>query len=132
MDANQIKNMGRRLREFLGEFDDCFVRSKSRQHLRTYVGGQVSSLPRKNIEPIALAAKVRPRTLQFFLSSAPWTAVAGPEPGAGGSGPRPSAGHRHRRVFSASQKNPKIVEWRIRGRADQALRVRQRFVRVSR
>ena len=72
MDANQIKNMGRRLRKFLGEFDDCFVRSNSRQHLRTYVAGQISNLPRKSIEPIALAAKVRPRTLQFFLSSAPW------------------------------------------------------------
>ena len=72
MDANQIKQLGRRLQKFLSEFDDCFVRRGSRVHLRTYVGGQISNLPRKSIEPMALAAKVRPRTLQFFLSSAPW------------------------------------------------------------
>ena len=74
MDANQIKHLGRRLQKFLNEFDDCFVRSGSRAHLWTYVGGQISNLPRKSIEPIALAAKVPPRTLQFFLSSAPWDA----------------------------------------------------------
>ena len=72
MDVSQIKTMGKRLRKFLDEFDDCFVRRGSREHLRTYVGGQLSNLPRKSIEPIALAARVRPRTLQFFLSAAPW------------------------------------------------------------
>src|SRR3990172_4545036 len=72
MDAKQIKQLGRRLQRFLGEFDDCFVRRGSRVHLRTYVDGQISNLPRKSIEPMALAAKVPPRALQFFLSSAPW------------------------------------------------------------
>jgi SRSO17 transposase len=72
MDAKLIKKMGRKLREFLGEFDDCFGRSGPREHLRTYVSGQLSDLPRKSIEPIALAAKVPPRTLQYFLSSMQW------------------------------------------------------------
>ncbi len=58
MDAKQIKKMGRKLEEFLGEFDDCFGRSGPREHLRTYVSGQLSDLPCKSIEPIALAAKI--------------------------------------------------------------------------
>jgi len=44
----------------------------ARQNLRTYIKGQLSDLPRKSVEPIALAAKLPPRTLQFFLSSIPW------------------------------------------------------------
>jgi SRSO17 transposase len=72
MDIKQIKNMGRELNKFLVKFDDCFSRSESRQNLRTYIKGQLSDLPRKSIEPIALADKLPPRTLQFFLSSIPW------------------------------------------------------------
>jgi len=59
MEAEQIKHMGRRLRKFLQEFDDCFTRSEPREHLRTYVAGQLSNLPRKSIEPIALAHGIR-------------------------------------------------------------------------
>ena len=72
MDVKQIKNVGRKLRRFLGEFDDCFGRSEPRECLGTYVGGQLSDLPRKSIEPIALAAKIPPRTLQYFLSTVRW------------------------------------------------------------
>jgi SRSO17 transposase len=72
MDVAQMGQMGRELVVFLREFDGCFGRSEPREHLRTYVAGQVSDLPRKSIEPIALAAGVRPRTLQAFLSNARW------------------------------------------------------------
>ena len=72
MDVKQIKNMGGKLKTFLGQFDDCFARSESREKLRTYAGGQLSDVPRKSIEPIALAAGIPPRTLQFFLASAQW------------------------------------------------------------
>jgi SRSO17 transposase len=72
MDAKTIKNVGRKLRTFLAEFDDCFSRSDQRMHLQTYINGQLSDLERKSIEPIALAANVPPRTLQYFLSTAPW------------------------------------------------------------
>jgi len=72
MDAKTIKNMGRKLRTFLAEFDDCFSRSDQRAHLQTYINGQLSDLERKSIEPIALKANVTPRTLQYFLSTAPW------------------------------------------------------------
>lgn len=72
MDAKTIKNMGRKLSTFLAEFDDCFSRTDQRAHLQTYINGQLSDLERKSIEPIALAANVPPRTLQYFLSTAPW------------------------------------------------------------
>lgn len=70
MDVTQVKNIGRELKRFLSEFDDCFARSEPRTHLRSYVRGQLSDLRRKSVEPIALAAKTPPRTLQRFLSSA--------------------------------------------------------------
>jgi SRSO17 transposase len=72
MDVQQIKGMGRELRKFLGEFGDCFGRSEPREHLYTYVQGQLSDLPRKSIEPIALAAGMVPRTLQGFFSYLSW------------------------------------------------------------
>jgi SRSO17 transposase len=72
MDIKEIKGIGKELNTFLSHFDDCFSRSGSRQNLRTYVKGQLSNLPRKSIEPIALAANVTPRTLQCFLSILPW------------------------------------------------------------
>ena len=72
MDAKVIKKMGRKLRNFITEFDDCFSRREPREHLRTYVAGQLSDLPRKSVEPIALAAGVPPRTLQRFFSNVLW------------------------------------------------------------
>ena len=72
MDAKQIAGMGRELGCLLGEFRDCFGRSEPRQHLEMYVRGQVSDLPHKSVEPIALAMGTKPRTLQWFLEAAQW------------------------------------------------------------
>lgn len=72
MDAKQIRKLGGQLVEFLAEVDDCFGRSEPREHLRTYVRGQLSDLPRKSIEPVALASGTPPRTLQRFFESVRW------------------------------------------------------------
>lgn len=72
MDVQQIKGLGRELKKFLNRFADCFTRSEPREHLRTYVQGQLSDLPRKSIEPMALAAGVTPRTLQNFVTQLLW------------------------------------------------------------
>lgn len=72
MDAKVINATGRKLKKFLRLFDDCFSRSEPRENLHRYVQGQLSDLERKSIEPIALAAGVPPRTLQYFLSSVHW------------------------------------------------------------
>jgi SRSO17 transposase len=72
MTSEQIKSLGPALTAFLGEFDDCFASADTRAHLRDYVQGQLSDLPRKSVEPMAVAAGVPPRTLQEFLSLSDW------------------------------------------------------------
>ena len=44
----------------------------SRRHFRTIIDGQLSNLPRKNLERIALAAGTAPRTMQEFMSEYRW------------------------------------------------------------
>ena len=70
MDAVLVRSMGKELKHFVAEFDDCFGRREPREHLRAYIRGQLSDLPRKSVEPIALAGKIPPRTLQWFLNNA--------------------------------------------------------------
>jgi SRSO17 transposase len=72
MDAKQIRGLQPMLARFLNRFDDCFTRKDTRGHLSVYVNGQLSDLPRKSVEPIALAAGVPVRTLQEFLSQHRW------------------------------------------------------------
>jgi SRSO17 transposase len=72
MDADQIRSLKPMLTGYLKWFDDCFARRDTRAHLPVYVGGQLSDLPAKSCEPIALAAEVAPRTLQEFLSQHQW------------------------------------------------------------
>jgi SRSO17 transposase len=72
MDAQQIRGLQPMLASFLKRFDDCFARKDTRAHLSVYVNGQLSDLPRKSVEPIALASDVPVRTLQEFLSQHRW------------------------------------------------------------
>jgi SRSO17 transposase len=72
MTADQIFSLGPALAEFLDEFAGCFGRFEPRQHLAHYVRGQLSNLPRKSVEPIALFNNIVPRTLQEFLASDVW------------------------------------------------------------
>lgn len=52
----------------LWEFVDCLGLSGLRGRRRTYVRGQRSNRPRRSVEPIALSAKVAPRTFRDFFS----------------------------------------------------------------
>jgi SRSO17 transposase len=72
MDAEQIRQLEPKLDRFLDRFADCFARRDTRAHLGVYVRGQLSDLPEKSVEPIALEAQVAPRTLQEFLSQLKW------------------------------------------------------------
>lgn len=72
MTANEILALRPRIERFLRLFDECFVDDGTRHHLRVYVQGQLSNLPRKSVEPIAVAADMAPKTLQQFLSLAKW------------------------------------------------------------
>jgi SRSO17 transposase len=72
MDAEQIRQLEPKLKRFLKRFADCFPRKDTRAHLGVYVRGQLSDLPEKSVEPMALEARVAPRTLQEFLSQFKW------------------------------------------------------------
>ena len=72
MDASEIRRLKPKLSSFLSMFADCFARRDTREHLTTYVQGQLSDIERKSVEPIALQAGVPPRTLQNFLSLLSW------------------------------------------------------------
>lgn len=72
MDADEIRQLDPMLREYLARFDDCFLRRDTRAHFPVYIRGQLSSLERKSVEPIALEAGVPVRTLQEFLSQYEW------------------------------------------------------------
>jgi SRSO17 transposase len=72
MDAREFRRLEAEFTVFLDRFGDCFIRSDTRSHLGVYVRGQLSDLPEKSVEPIALEAGVAPRTLQEFLSQHRW------------------------------------------------------------
>src|SRR6478735_4255499 len=72
MDIPQIRKLKPTLRKFLEQFDDCFPRKDTRAHLPVYVSGQLSDIPEKSVEPIAINAGVPVRTLQEFLSQHAW------------------------------------------------------------
>ena len=72
MDIPQIRSLKPKLKKFLKRFDGCFPRKDTRAHLPTYISGQLSDIPEKSVEPIALNAGVAPRTLQEFLSQHHW------------------------------------------------------------
>jgi SRSO17 transposase len=72
MDAEQIRCLKPELTRYFQQFDGCFARQDSRAHLPAYVEGQLSNLPSKSCEPIALAAGLAPRTLQGFLAFYQW------------------------------------------------------------
>lgn len=72
MEREAIKSLRGALRRFCRKFDGCIKDSRTRKHLKTYVSGQLSNLPRKSIEPMALEAGTPVRTLQEFLSIHRW------------------------------------------------------------
>lgn len=72
MDAAAMGGLEKELDAYLEQFGNCFARRDTRAHLAEYVGGQLSDLPRKSVEPIALAAQQPVRTLQEFLTHLSW------------------------------------------------------------
>jgi SRSO17 transposase len=72
MKVQQLRKLKPKLNQFLRQFDDCFPRKDTRAHFPVYISGQLSDLPEKSVEPIALEAGVAPRTLQEFLSQLRW------------------------------------------------------------
>jgi len=72
MTVQQIRALRPQLSAYLDEFAGCFATFDTRYHLKQYVQGQLSNLPRKSVEPIAHLMDVPPRTLQEFLCLSRW------------------------------------------------------------
>lgn len=72
MSLQDIASLGKLLAQFLTLFADCFQGSAGRRLFAIYVQGLLSNVSRKNVEAVALAQNVAPRTLQRFLETIQW------------------------------------------------------------
>jgi SRSO17 transposase len=72
MTEQEITALGPAFAAYLRRFRGCFGQDRTAAHFDTYCRGLLSDLPRKSIEPIALAAGTAVRTLQEFLVTARW------------------------------------------------------------
>lgn len=65
-------NMVKRLDQFAKRYARGFCRQEQRVHAGLYLGGLVSDLERKNIEPIAYRSGEDRYGLQHFIGSVSW------------------------------------------------------------
>ncbi len=72
MTDKEIKGLGQVFASYLGRYRDCFLQKRTAGHFDNYCRGLLSDLPRKSVEPIALACGTAVRTLQEFLITADW------------------------------------------------------------
>src|SRR5215470_5960163 len=72
MTEQEIASLGPAFAAYLGRYRSCFLQKRTAAHFDNYCRGLLSDLPRKTVEPIALAAGTAVRTLQEFLVSARW------------------------------------------------------------
>jgi SRSO17 transposase len=71
MTAEMVAGLGCAFSEFTKSFD-YFFRKPTFDHFSSYCHGLLSDLPRKSVEPIALASGCAVRTLQEFLTHHRW------------------------------------------------------------
>jgi SRSO17 transposase len=72
MTEQDITDLGPAFAAYLGRYRACFGQKRTAAHFDTYCRGLLSDLPRKSVEPIALATGTAVRTLQEFLVTARW------------------------------------------------------------
>jgi len=72
MTEQEIAGLSPAFAAYLGRYRDCFLQKRTMAHFDTYCRGLLSELPRKSVEPIALASGTAVRTLQEFLVTARW------------------------------------------------------------
>lgn len=72
MTQQEIARLGPEFGSYLGRYRSCFLQKRTVGHFDNYCRGLLSDLPRKSVEPIALAAGTAVRTLQEFLTTAIW------------------------------------------------------------
>src|SRR5579864_6809636 len=72
MTPEQLLALGTAFAAYLRIFEDCIAYQPTVLHLHAYCRGLLSALPRKSIEPMALACGTAVRTLQEFLRDHVW------------------------------------------------------------
>ncbi|OWK38721.1 IS701 family transposase [Fimbriiglobus ruber] len=73
MTEQEIVGVGPAFARYLGRYRDVFRQDRTAAHFDTYCRGLLSDLPRKSIEPIALASGTTVRTLQLFVTTSVWS-----------------------------------------------------------
>jgi SRSO17 transposase len=68
----EITHLKSRLSNFLKRYRSCVKTAPSREHMKTYMSGQIGPLERKNMEAMALEREIPPRTLQAFMETLRW------------------------------------------------------------
>ncbi|HUR53447.1 MAG TPA: transposase [Gemmataceae bacterium] len=76
MPEQGITDLGPAFAAYLRRFRPHFGQDRTAGHFDTYCRGLLSDLPRKSVEPIALAAGTAARTLREFLVTARWDHAA--------------------------------------------------------
>lgn len=72
MTPEQMVALGGAFAGYLRLFESHFSQERTVEHLQSYCRGLLSDLPRKSVEPMALAAGTAVRTLQEFLRDHVW------------------------------------------------------------
>jgi SRSO17 transposase len=72
MTEQEIAELGPAFATELARYSSCFLQKRTAKHFGSYCRGLLSDLPRKSVEPIALAAGTAVRTLQEFLTTSAW------------------------------------------------------------
>jgi len=72
MTEQEIVALGPAFAAELRGYRECFGQERVAIHFATYCRGLLTDLPRKTVEPIALAAGTAVRTLQEFLTTTNW------------------------------------------------------------
>jgi SRSO17 transposase len=72
MTDQQLTDLGSAFATYLGRYRDWFGQKRTAAHFDNYYRGLLSDLPRKSVEPIALACGTAVRTLHEFLVTTQW------------------------------------------------------------
>src|SRR6186713_1569458 len=72
MTPDQMLVLGSAFAAYLRIFEVCVAYHPTAEHLHSYCRGLISDIPRKSVEPIALACGTAVRTLQEFLRDHVW------------------------------------------------------------
>jgi SRSO17 transposase len=72
MTDQEIRESGPAFSAYLRRYRPCFLQDRTVAHFDSYCRALLSDLPRKSVEPIALASGTVVRTMQQFLAFATW------------------------------------------------------------